>query len=201
MRLTPTVAVLASLMFVPSTLAEPVDEVFYHFMPIAWRDSDFDPNVAWNAGDPHFGDFDGMTASLDYLEYLGVTAVWMNPIFPSPAYHGYQHGAADTLNPRHGTEGRVHQLPRAGPRPRHQGFRRLRRLRRQPRFDLVSGCLRQSRQPVRRLARLHQRLEHVVSGQQLQHLERRQRRLHPLGPPQRQRRQPRHRLGPILARP
>ncbi len=72
------------------------EEVFYHFMPIAWRDSDDDTN--------RFGDFGGMTASLDYLEELGITAVWMNPIFPSPAYHGYQHGAADQLNPWFGTE-------------------------------------------------------------------------------------------------
>lgn len=72
------------------------DEIFYHFMPICWRDSDSDAY--------RFGDFGGMTASLDYLKTLGVTAVWMNPIFPSPAYHGYQHGAADQLNPWFGTE-------------------------------------------------------------------------------------------------
>lgn len=72
------------------------DEVFYHFMPIAWRDSDADPN--------RFGDFGGMIDSLDYLESLGVTGVWMNPVFPSPAYHGYQHGPADQINSRFGTE-------------------------------------------------------------------------------------------------
>ena len=59
------------------------DDVFYQFMPIAWRDSDGDAN--------RFGDFGGMAASVPYLQSLGVTAVWMNPIFPSPAYHGYQH--------------------------------------------------------------------------------------------------------------
>lgn len=72
------------------------DDVFYHFMPIAWRDSDNDTY--------RFGDFDGMTASLDYLDDLGVTAVWMNPIFPSPAYHGYQHGRADQVNPWFGSK-------------------------------------------------------------------------------------------------
>ncbi len=75
---------------------EPIDDIFYHFMPIAWRDSDNDIY--------RLGDFDGMTASLDYLEELGVTAVWMNPIFPSPAYHGYQHGPGDQLNPWFGSE-------------------------------------------------------------------------------------------------
>lgn len=66
------------------------DDVFYSFMPIAWRDSNNDTY--------RYGDFGGMTASLDYLQQLGVTAVWMNPVFPSPAYHGYQHGPADQLN-------------------------------------------------------------------------------------------------------
>ncbi|MCP4250741.1 MAG: hypothetical protein GY778_27200 [bacterium] len=75
---------------------EPVDDVFYHFMPIAWRDSDNDTY--------RFGDFGGMTDSLDYLQSLGVTAIWMNPIFPSPAYHGYQHGPGDQINSRLGDE-------------------------------------------------------------------------------------------------
>ncbi len=72
------------------------DDVFYMYMPIAWRDSDNDTF--------RFGDFDGMTNALPYLSSLGVTAVWMNPIFESPAYHGYQHDAADTVNARFGTE-------------------------------------------------------------------------------------------------
>lgn len=72
------------------------DEVFYHIMPIAWRDSDNDTY--------RFGDFQGLTDSLDYLEDLGITAVWLNPIFPSPAYHGYQHGRADQLDPKFGGE-------------------------------------------------------------------------------------------------
>jgi len=76
------------------------DEVFYQIMPIAWRDGP-DPD----ASDPNrFGDFVGMREGLDYLTDLGVTAVWMNPVFPSPAYHGYQHGRADRINPRLGTE-------------------------------------------------------------------------------------------------
>jgi len=72
------------------------DEIFYHFMPIAWRDSDNDAS--------RFGDFDGMTDAIPYLQQLGVTSVWMNPIHPSPAYHGYQHGRGDEVNPWFGTE-------------------------------------------------------------------------------------------------
>jgi len=86
-----------ALVFAQPQLDERVaDDVFYQFMPIAWRDSDNDTY--------RFGDFNGMTASLDYLEQLGVTAVWMNPVFPSPAYHGYQHGRADQLNAWFGDE-------------------------------------------------------------------------------------------------
>jgi len=94
---------VVSLMWIaPSASGAPLDgrevaeDVFYHFMPIAWRDSNDDAY--------RFGDFDGMTASLDYLQNLGITAVWMNPIFPSPAYHGYQHGPADEVNARFGIE-------------------------------------------------------------------------------------------------
>jgi glycosidase len=72
------------------------DEVLYQIMPIAWRDADND--------ELRYGDFAGMTAGLDYLRDLGVTGVWMTPIFPSPAYHGYQHMEADKVNPRLGTE-------------------------------------------------------------------------------------------------
>lgn len=75
---------------------DPRDDVFYQIMPIAWRDSDNDAQ--------RFGDFGGMTASLPYLQGLGVTAVWMNPIFGSPAYHGYQHMPANVVNPWFGTE-------------------------------------------------------------------------------------------------
>lgn len=72
------------------------DEVYYQIMPIAWRDSDNDPQ--------RFGDINGLTASLDYLQALGVTGVWINPIHPTPAYHGYQHGPIDQINSRLGTE-------------------------------------------------------------------------------------------------
>jgi glycosidase len=75
---------------------DPSDEVIYQIMPIAWRDSNNDAS--------RFGDFNGLTASLDYLQNLGVTSLYINPIFPSPAYHGYQHGAGDQLNSNFGTQ-------------------------------------------------------------------------------------------------
>lgn len=89
-------AVAATAAAQPAFNSPVADEVFYHFMPISWRDSNNDTN--------RFGDFGGMTASLDYLQSLGVTAVWMNPIFPSPAYHGYQHGPGDQIDADFGTQ-------------------------------------------------------------------------------------------------
>ncbi|MEL6395253.1 MAG: alpha-amylase family glycosyl hydrolase [Planctomycetota bacterium] len=75
-------------------------DVFYHIMPMTWRDG---PDG--DAVDPNrFGDFRGIEAGLGYLDDLGITGYWLNPIFPSPAYHGYQHGPADQINPRLGTE-------------------------------------------------------------------------------------------------
>ncbi|HEX2286750.1 MAG TPA: alpha-amylase family glycosyl hydrolase, partial [Mycobacterium sp.] len=42
------------------------------------------------------GDLDGVTAKLDYLEWLGVNAIWLNPVTVSPmADHGY-----DVADPR-----------------------------------------------------------------------------------------------------
>lgn len=84
-----------------------LDEVFYHFMPISWRDSTSAADTTrdtLSGQDRRFGDFVGMTDSLDYLQQLGVTSVWLNPIHPSPAYHGYQHGQIDQVNSRFGTE-------------------------------------------------------------------------------------------------
>ena len=91
-------ALACVLAFAPAALAQldPADEVFYQFMPIAWRDSNNDQY--------RYGDFNGMTASLDYLQSLGVTCVWMNPIHPTNAYHGYQHGPINLINPSLGTE-------------------------------------------------------------------------------------------------
>lgn len=35
------------------------------------------------------GDLNGVTAKLDYLQDLGITAIWLMPINPSPSYHKY----------------------------------------------------------------------------------------------------------------
>ncbi|MFM7133983.1 MAG: alpha-amylase family glycosyl hydrolase [Planctomycetota bacterium] len=87
----------------PPIVRPPQDEVIYQIMPIAWRDSNLDTAGSVQA---RFGDFGGLATaeSLDYLSYLGVTMVYLQPVFSSPAYHGYQHGVPDALNPSFGTE-------------------------------------------------------------------------------------------------
>lgn len=60
--------------------------VFYQVYPRSFADSNGDG----------VGDLDGVAAKLDYLEFLGVDAVWLNPVTVSPmADHGY-----DVADPR-----------------------------------------------------------------------------------------------------
>src|SRR5689334_3112773 len=49
------------------------------------------------------GDFNGITQKLDYLESLGVNAIWLMPIHPSPSYHGYDVTDYHAVNPQYGT--------------------------------------------------------------------------------------------------
>ncbi len=49
------------------------------------------------------GDFNGVTAKLDYLSSLGVNALWLMPINPSPSYHGYDVTNYYNVNPDYGT--------------------------------------------------------------------------------------------------
>lgn len=53
--------------------------IFYEIFVRSFQDTDGDG----------IGDFNGITAKLDYLDALGVDAIWLMPIHPSPSYHGY----------------------------------------------------------------------------------------------------------------
>ena len=51
-----------------------------------------------------YGDFNGITQSLDYFDKLGVTALWLSPIQPAQSYHGYDVTDYETVNKNFGTE-------------------------------------------------------------------------------------------------
>ncbi len=49
------------------------------------------------------GDFNGLAQKLDYLESLGVSALWLMPIYPTGTYHGYDVQDYYAVNPEYGT--------------------------------------------------------------------------------------------------
>lgn len=50
------------------------------------------------------GDLQGLTDKLDYLQALGVTAIYLNPIFESPSNHGYDTTDYLSINEMFGTQ-------------------------------------------------------------------------------------------------
>jgi alpha-amylase len=49
------------------------------------------------------GDFNGLTAKLDYLQELGIDGIWLMPIGPSPSYHKYDVTDYYGIHPDYGT--------------------------------------------------------------------------------------------------
>jgi len=58
----------------------------------------------------HGGTLKGITAHLDYLADLGIDALWLTPIFPSPTYHGYDITDYGAIEPRLGSEEDLKEL-------------------------------------------------------------------------------------------
>jgi alpha-amylase len=77
------------------------DRVFYQIFVRSYYDSDGDG----------IGDINGLIEKLDYLndgdpatsDDLGVTGLWLMPIFPSPTYHGYDVLDYRAINLQYGT--------------------------------------------------------------------------------------------------
>ncbi len=83
---------------VPSWLA---DAVLYQIYPQSYADSNGDG----------IGDFDGITERLEYLEWLGVNTVWLNPCFASPFRDaGYDVSNYLAVAPRYGTDDDLAEL-------------------------------------------------------------------------------------------
>src|SRR5947208_15704376 len=70
------------------------DAVIYEVHVRAFFDSDGDGR----------GDFQGLTAKLDYLRELGVTALWLLPFYPSPwRDDGYDISDYTSIHPAYGS--------------------------------------------------------------------------------------------------
>ncbi len=59
------------------------------------------------------GDFQGVIDHLDYLDALGVTAIWLSPIHPAQSYHGYDVVDYDSIDSRYGTKRTFKNLVKA----------------------------------------------------------------------------------------
>lgn len=93
--------------------------VLYQVYPQSFADTD-------GSG---IGDLRGIIEHLDYLQWLGVGAIWIDPVFPSPFTDaGYDIADYEAVHPRYGTEDDVAALTAAA---RAHGIRVL--------FDLVAG--------------------------------------------------------------
>jgi alpha-amylase len=77
------------------------DDVFYEVFVRSYNDSDGNG----------IGDFQGLIQKLDYLNDgnpatdsdLGISGLWLMPVFPSPSYHGYDVTDYRNVNAQYGT--------------------------------------------------------------------------------------------------
>ncbi len=84
---TPTSIPVSTASQPPSPTSTPVvpefpwwrEAIFYEIFVRSFYDSDGNG----------IGDSNGITEKLDYLQELGINALWLMPIHPSPSYHGY----------------------------------------------------------------------------------------------------------------
>lgn len=84
------------------------DSSFYQILVRSFKDSDGDG----------IGDLQGIIQQLDYLndgdptttDDLGITGLWLMPIFESPSYHGYDVTDYMTVDPDYGTNEDFQQL-------------------------------------------------------------------------------------------
>ena len=75
-------------------------DITYQLNVYSFADSDGD---GW-------GDIKGITQHLDYLDQLGVSAIWLSPIQTSGSYHGYDVLDYYSINPKLGTEADLKEL-------------------------------------------------------------------------------------------
>jgi hypothetical protein len=116
--------------------------IVYQVYPRSFQDSNGDG----------IGDLDGIRARLDHLVSLGVDAVWISPIYPSPmADFGYDISDFCDIDPRFGTLAGFDALVQRGPRKRAQAHSGLRA---QPHVGPSSVVRAEPERPQRSAARL-----------------------------------------------
>jgi alpha-glucosidase len=101
--ITAMILLCSSLAAPPSSAQQPTDShgrqwwqnaVFYEIYPRSFADSNNDG----------IGDLNGITSKLDYLDELGVDAIWITPCFPSPQVDfGYDVSDYEAIDPMYGT--------------------------------------------------------------------------------------------------
>ncbi len=70
------------------------DGVIYQIYPRSYMDT---------TGDG-IGDLPGITSKLDYIKDLGVDAIWLSPVYPSPDFDfGYDVADYRAIDPKFGT--------------------------------------------------------------------------------------------------
>jgi glycosidase len=87
------------------------DSIFYQIFPDRFRNglaSNDPPDVQpWGSSPTATnwmgGDLQGIQQGIPYLRELGITAIYLNPIFVSPSNHGYDIVDYHTVNPRFGS--------------------------------------------------------------------------------------------------
>lgn len=78
----------------PEVSGEKLSGITYQLNVYSFADSNGD---GW-------GDLNGITQHLDYLDALGATALWLSPIQTSDSYHGYNVLDYNSIDPKLGTE-------------------------------------------------------------------------------------------------
>lgn len=77
------------------------DRIIYQIYPRSFKDSN----------DDGIGDIPGIISKLDYLKELGIGAIWLSPVYPSPNHdHGYDVADYCDINPEYGTLQDMKQL-------------------------------------------------------------------------------------------
>ncbi|MGH7808322.1 MAG: maltose alpha-D-glucosyltransferase [Thermodesulfobacteriota bacterium] len=85
----------------------PLNETYLEDDPLWYKDAviyELHVKAFYDSNTDGIGDFEGLTEKLDYLEDLGITAIWLLPFYPSPLKDdGYDIADYFNIHPNYGT--------------------------------------------------------------------------------------------------